>query len=121
MRVNGYSNVVFWLLACFLGIYSVMFMAQKLSQFPTVSTSLAYIGRNSLIILFLHIISFKLVGLVQVHLFHYPIDLLVGWRHVDSTGWWSIFYVIAGMVVPLSLDFCYKYFKKGVLHRSSQL
>lgn len=119
MRVNGYSNVIFWLLACFLGIYSVMYMAQKLSQLPNVSGLLAYVGRNSLIILFLHIISFKLVGLIQVHLFNYPIDLLAGWRHVDATGWWSILYVIAGVVVPLGLDFCYKYFKKGVLHRSS--
>ena len=119
MRVNGYSNVVFWLLACFLGIYSVMFIAQKLSQLPAVGGCFAYIGRNSLIILFLHIISFKLVGLVQVHLFDYPIDLLAGWRHVDSTGWWSIFYVIAGVAVPLILDFGFKRFKMVVFHRPS--
>ena len=119
MRVNGYSNGVFWLLACFLGIYSVMFIAQKLSQFPTVSTSLAYIGRNSLIILFLHIISFKLVGLMQVHLFGYSIDSLAGWHHVDSTGWWSIFYVIAGVVVPLIIDFGFKRFKMVIFHRQS--
>ena len=119
MRVNGYSNGVFWLLACFLGIYSVMFIAQKMSQWPTVSRFLAYVGRNSLIILFLHVISFKLVGLMQVHLFGYSIDSLAGWRHVDSTGWWSIFYVIAGVAVPLILDFGFKRFKTVLLHRQS--
>ncbi|MCB9071056.1 MAG: hypothetical protein H6543_01050, partial [Prevotellaceae bacterium] len=115
MRVNGYSNVVFWLLACFLGIYSVMFIAQKMSQLPTVSRFLAYVGRNSLIILFLHIISFKLVGLMQVHLFGYSIDSLAGWHHVDSTGWWSILYVLVGVAVPLMLDDVFKRIKKTFL------
>jgi len=118
MRTNTYSHIVLWLIACVFGIYSVMFVSHQLSKWPKLSQFFAYIGRNSLIILFLHIIAFKLVGLVQVYFFNYPIASLAGWNNVDSTGLWSIIYVLIGVALPLALDVSFKTFKTKIIRRN---
>lgn len=60
-------------------------------------------GKNSLIIMLLHFISFKVITLLQIVLSGDSIEKLTSYPvYVSSNGWW-IAYSIAGIGIPCLL------------------
>lgn len=69
------------------------------------SHSLAYVGRHTLIILFTHIIAFKIVGLFQIYFYRLNILEISNYPicYKDRLSW--IYYTIAGIGLPLLYEF----------------
>lgn len=111
MRVNHYSNVALWVLSVCAGVYFTMWLASSLAALCAdrnrLAAVLAYPGRHSLIVLMLHILCFKLVGLLQVHCFGYDITLLPLWENLSKAWLWTLAYAFAGTLLPLILPLLY--------------
>lgn len=86
------------------GIYAVLCISQLMaSRFNC--TFIKYLGTCTLHILALHIISFKVVALIQIYVCKYPIIWLAKYPVIDGGGGWWIAYTAAGVMIPTLL--CY--------------
>ena len=66
---------------------------------------MVYIGKNTIPILLLHIIIFKLIGFVQIYYFGYfPTNKLIGWSIFFYNKNWQYFSVIFSIVISLIFD-----------------
>lgn len=66
---------------------------------------MALIGRNTLIIMCLHILAFKFIGLFQIHLlgFEYNGNLRL-WGNVETDGFWAYIYCGLGIAISLGVE-----------------
>ena len=105
MRVNQYSHVALWLLSVCAGVYLTMWLAERLAAIrggqSVTARALAFTGRQSLLILMLHIFCFKLVGLIQVHCLNYDPSRLPLWGNLSDVWYWTLAYTAAGVLIPL--------------------
>lgn len=102
MSSNTYSSPWFFLLNAVLGIYVVFGFSKFLSrQKGKLLDLLNYIGVNTIPILALQLLAFKLINYAQVVLYHYPSYMTAKFLIIDgSHGWW-IAYSLVGICLPL--------------------
>lgn len=81
-----------------------------------ISKSLIYIGINTMPIFVFHIIAYKLVSLIKI--WWYGLDFAqIGCHmviHYNSTDIFWVFYTIAGVGVPLAVDYGYKKMRERI-------
>ncbi|OMC93818.1 acyltransferase family protein, partial [Paenibacillus odorifer] len=68
---NIYTSAFFFLISTTSGVYVIIYISKKLSKFCEFRI-LKFIGRNTLTILALHFLSFKLVNLLIIKINSYP-------------------------------------------------
>ena len=67
--------------------------------------ALAFVGKHTLAILFLHILAFKLVSVVYCGINGIPAYMTASWPVLfDVPEWVKLCYTIVGVLVPLALD-----------------
>lgn len=99
-----------WLLMASAGIYVNIFIAQF--QMFKNSSLINFIGNNTIVIMGLHFLSFKLINVIQVLYLNYPLYLIASFPVINgSNGWW-IAYSFTGVFVPLLFKLMYINFKK---------
>lgn len=69
---------------------------------------LAIIGQNSIYILFLHFLSFKIINYIQVFLYHEETYLVATFPTLHCEGLWWIAYAIVGVGVPTTIGLLIK-------------
>lgn len=105
MASNTYPSPAFFLLNSILGIYLIMGISKLLEHRKIVCKILSYIGENTIIIMALHILAFKIVNLIEINVYNYPVyKLAESPVLIIKYGWW-ILYSVVGVVVPI----CIKY------------
>lgn len=83
---------------------------------PKVGKALAYAGNNSLSIMILHLMCFRIVSFAQIELLDLPIEKLYSNITIEgSTTPWIIAYVVVGVTVPLLLNHFYKQIRSRVV------
>ena len=85
------------------------FLANKIS--PRCYAIWKYVGDNTLIVLCLHMLCFKLVSLVIVVIYHlsaYRIAEFITIHDFSIKGWWLL-YVLVGTLMPLGIQLLYKH------------
>lgn len=87
----------------------MVILVSKMIELPdnTIGKTLLYIGNRTMIILALHFISFKIISLLIIYVYDLPMFRLsefITIHEYSRKGWW-IAYVIAGVSVPLLIDF----------------
>lgn len=111
-RINYYSHNYLIIPVALAGIYITMFISKILEKIPKVNNIMMYIGRNTIPILTLHIIVFKLIGAIQVYCFgYYPINMLTGWNIFFYNSKWQYAAVILGILIPLGVSWLWKMIK----------
>lgn len=98
MHTNSYSRPQFFLLSSLLGIYLV-FSISKLVELRNLKF-LIFIGKNSIPILALHFLSFKVVNMFQIIAYGYPVSKLAENIIIVDHNLW-ILYSIAGIALPI--------------------
>ena len=104
---NIFPDGVFLMISSISGIYFVMFVSILITKLNKVANVFSYIGKNTLSILALHFISFKLVMILQYKLNfikYEDIARLTGWNNGNA---FYILYVIVGIGIPLLLGYVY--------------
>lgn len=101
---NKYNNPLFMLVASLAGWFLLYEVAVIIKRNSMISRVLAYLGKNTLPIVVLHFLAFKIVSFIGVLL---QGDYLIGISAfpILYTGiWWCILYSVVGIVVPLVLN-----------------
>ncbi|MDY6933319.1 MAG: acyltransferase family protein [Spirochaetota bacterium] len=100
---NTYLSPVFFITNSILGIYFNLHLAKILSSKDM--KLLYYIGENTIIIMALHFLCFKLINLLQIYIYNHPIEMIAKFPVLDgSNGWW-ILYTIVGIFIPVSMKY----------------
>lgn len=68
----------------------------------------SYIGRNSLCIIVLHFLSFKIVNLIGIIYYDQPYYLIAAFPVLYKGNFWWVAYTLCGIGVPLLLQRGYK-------------
>jgi fucose 4-O-acetylase-like acetyltransferase len=69
---------------------------------------LLYIGRNTISIMALQFISFKIVAIIQIYIYRYPLYYLAKFPVISGNNGWWILYSIVGVIVPIFIKYICK-------------
>ena len=117
MNANSFPNGIFLILTSFSGIYDCLYISKKIESLTLISKYLSYIGKNTMPIIALHFLSYKIIMIAQYSLGkiqYKDIAYLSGYK---NDNYFYIFYVLIGILFPLLYDYFVKsiknYFKKN--------
>ena len=103
MAANQLVNPGYFIIGSFIGFIFVYQTAKLISRTP-VSSILIYLGRHSLVILFLHLLAFKLISYIQILVYHLDISLLSKHPVACVEDHWWILYMLSGILLPLLFE-----------------
>lgn len=110
MGLNKYPSPMFFLFNSLIGIYLIIYISKILTNKDI--RLLKYIGKNSLTIMALHFLCFKIVNLIQINVYSYPIYMMAKFPYIDGGNGWWILYSLIGVLVPITLVFIYENISK---------
>lgn len=113
---NYFKNPLFLLICSLFGIYMVMYISKYIeNHLQYLTFILSYIGKNTLPIVALHFVSFKIVMLIQYYFGSISFSELGILKGANNSNFLYILYVITGVFVPLGVDYIINYTKKVLL------
>jgi len=104
LNENKYVNPFFFLIVSFAGwsfLYETAFFVQKFSGLTKV---LVCMGRNTLAVVVLHLLCFKIVNVFGVLISGKPACLIAAFPVLYEGGAWWIAYTAVGLGVPIALN-----------------
>ncbi len=101
MRRNFYPDPAFMLTGTILGTYLTFYISKHISN-RRIIYILSYVGKNTIPIMALHILSFKLVTLIQIAFLGLPYYMLGNFPIIQKS-WWGILYSVVGIGIPILL------------------
>jgi fucose 4-O-acetylase-like acetyltransferase len=90
------------LFGIYLNIYLSLYIAKTSS-----TKFFEYIGQNTIVILAWHFLCFKLVSLIIIYYYGYPMYMLASFPVIKGESWWYICYFIAGVLMPLLISYLF--------------
>lgn len=105
VNTNHYLSPDFLLVNMALGVYVNYYCSYVIANHETARKAISYIGKNSIIIIALHFLCFKIVDLLQIYLFDLSIDKLASFPMINSGGCWWIVYTFVGLIIPIMIQF----------------
>lgn len=102
------KNIIIYTIGALSGILMTKNLSNHIQHIPYINKILVYIGNNTLPILAWHLLCFKLISLLIIHINNLPIENLAHFPVIpdySKQGWW-IAYTIVGLCVPLAMTFC---------------
>lgn len=110
LHINNAIFAAFYIFFAIMGIYVILVIAKILEKkFDT--KIIEYIGKNTLTILALHYLSFKLVNLLIIILYSYPPEKLGEIPVITERTDWAPIYFLTGIFIPLLIIFILNGFK----------
>jgi fucose 4-O-acetylase-like acetyltransferase len=103
MVSNQLVNPIYFILASVIGFIFVFQSAKVISQ-TFLKSFFKYLGKHSLVILFLHLLAFKLISYIQISVFNLDINLLSKHPVACKVDYWWILYMLAGLFLPLLFE-----------------
>lgn len=104
---NSYVNPVFFIVASLIGWEFCFTLATLIKKVGVLTKIIAYWGRNTMPIIVLHFLSFKIVSLIGILIQGKPLFTMAAFPVLYTDGLWWIPYTVAGMTIPLLLNWVY--------------
>lgn len=101
---NAYPSPIFLILCTSTGLLMLFSLAHLLKRVSWIERAVAYIGRHTMFILFLHFIAFKLINWVQILVYHKEWYELATFPHLKTEHGWWIAYAVVGIGIPLLIN-----------------
>ena len=100
MTTPGVLNSLAYMIVAPIGIFLVMLLSKILDK-TRLNDLIGYLGDNSLTILALHYLCFKLVSLLAINVTGLSAEMLAEFPVIPSLGgaWW-VLYSISGLIIP---------------------
>ncbi len=95
-----------------MGLIIIYYLSGLISNFRLTKVYLDYIRKNTLIILALHFLSFKLITFIQIEIYKMPIELLSNFNLLVVNNYWRLLYIIIALLIPISIKLSYDYLLK---------
>ena len=102
---NVYLSPDFLIFCSALGIYANIYISKLIIKKNFFNNVFTYIGKNTVIIMALQFLSFKVVALLQIKVYSLPKYMLAKFPVIDGSNGWFILYAIAGTFLPLFLHY----------------
>lgn len=99
-----YTSPWFYIVCALSGwffMYSISFFMTKVSW---LSKTFCYLGKNTVCIIGLHFLAFKIVSLVQISVYGLPQEKLSTFPYLIAEPFWWVAYTVVGICVPLLLN-----------------
>lgn len=89
------------------GVIMVLNLSKWIERY-SIRSFFYYVGNNTMIILALHFISLKIVSLLKIWIYGWPIERLAEFPVIEenNTYWWLI-YSIVGTMIPIIVQLAY--------------
>lgn len=118
-----YTNPIYFICVSILGWYFIYELSYFVSKIEVLKNGLTYIGKNTMTILILHFVAFKVLNAILVLVLKEEIILISKFPIGFKGSYWWIVYTLIGSLVPLVLNGFKKYIvkliqckRKGVLN-----
>ena len=107
------STFIDWTIIPFSGIsgtYIVYCISKKVSEKCNI---LAYLGQKSIWILSLHLLAFKISGLIEIHIYNLPKEIIGCHPVVTPTNdWFFMVHALFGITIPIMFAYIYSTINK---------
>lgn len=110
ISTNIYPNIPVLLLLSVAGYIVIMYVSAFLDNIKHINKLLVFIGQNTMPIILLHFLAFKVITYAQICLYGLPKFYLASFPILYNKPYWFIFYTIAGIFIPIILNVCVKKF-----------
>ena len=112
-----YTDIIAYLFFATLGIISIFCISSVLAK-TKISKLLIYIGDNTMIILSLHFLTFKLISLMKINIYNLPITQLAYFPVIkENNQFFWILYSIVGVFIPIIVYKLYSDTKTIILNK----
>lgn len=111
---NEYTNPIYFISVSILGWYLIYELSYFVSKTKVITQILQYIGQNTMPILILHFVAFKIINAIFVVIFNANITLISKFPIWLKGGAWWIVYTLAGVLLPITFNEFQKYLVKIV-------
>lgn len=111
---NSYVNPLYFLIVSFVGwqfLYELAFFIGKISL---IRKLFVYLGQNTLSIVILHFLSFKIVNYIGVLIKGQPLCFVAAFPILYKGGAWWVVYTLIGVFVPIGLNALWRKLKNKV-------
>ncbi|MBW9154280.1 acyltransferase family protein [Clostridium estertheticum] len=106
--LNSYLSPDFLIINSILGIYLILSLSKYIVKKDVLQSKLLYyIGNNTIVIMALQFLSFKLVILLQIKINSLPIESLAKFPVLNGANGWWILYTIVGVFVPIGIKYIF--------------
>lgn len=113
---NTYLSPDFLIVNTFLGVYAVFYLSKKIQKLK-IGNFFEILGNNSLEIMALHIVAFKIASIFIIQIFDLNKDVLSNYPTIlPINNIYTIIYLVFGIFLPLIFVKCYKFFKNILLN-----
>jgi len=113
---NNIYNPFILVLSSICGFVLTMYCAKLIARFKRLTEFCAYIGANTLPILCLHLLSFKIVTCLQVVYYNLSPYKLAAFPYLYNSGLWIVLYLLTGIAIPLLYIETYKKIRKRFIN-----
>ena len=107
---NYYKNPLFLIVVSLMGWLLVSSCASIICKYNWGTKIFTTIGQNSIHILFLHFLSFKIINYIQVFLYHEDAYLVATFPTLHNNGIWWVAYALVGVGIPTIIGLIIKKF-----------
>ena len=97
-----FGNIAIYIPSAIFGVICILSFSKMISKYFKAGF-LSSCGRNSIWILIGHFAAFKLITILQIATMHLPSEVLFSHPCHIISGIWGILYIIAGILLPLSV------------------
>ncbi len=110
--VGSFTKSIFYLIFTpLLGTYIIIYLSKKIANYK-ISLLFEYIGKNTISILALHFLCFKLVSLLIAAIYNLDYASIANFPVIPNKESWFILYSISGLMIPIALQFFLDKLKK---------
>ena len=104
---NSVGDVLPYSIFAISGILMVLNISKRIEHFK-VKNFFYYVGNNTMVILAMHLLSFKLISLAKITYYGWPIERLAQFPVIEQNNslWW-LAYTLVGVGIPLILSKSY--------------
>jgi Fucose 4-O-acetylase and related acetyltransferases len=102
---NKYLSPSFLIFNSLAGIYLNIYFAKKIISYKMNYTLLDYIGKNTFTIMALHLLSFKLINIIQVNMYNLPFYMVAKFPVIDGANGWWLLYSACGLFLPIGVKY----------------
>ena len=113
LNINKYPDPIFLIVASVAGWFTMCLISGLINKVSGIREFLVVCGKNSLLIMILHPICFKIINAIQVELYDLPHYALASYPVIFSSGLWWMGYMCVGVLVPLAFAFLWKILTNG--------
>ena len=119
INLNQYENPITYLLAALAGWFLLYKISEILYNLSGIKHFLSILGQNTLAIVALHLLCFRMVNWIQVEIYDMPFNMITSFPVLYGIGMWRALYTIVGIAIPVALNIGRKKIKTVITNRSA--